>query len=829
MFWKIFLTFVENRKNIMANYTDEQLDFINYSGTDSIILSATAGSGKEQPLFCKVLTPNGWVRMGDLKCGDEVLTPTGEISKITNIYPQGIKEVFKITFSDGSFTYAGHEHLWKVQTRNQRSTYSKNYSVLTTDKIAQKLFKTDSRGIKYKFYYIPLTDIAYKEKNLPIDPYLLGCLLGDGGMSRNSQVTFTNSDQLILDEIKKLIEKYDLKLKEKKGDPGNYYISKEIPNHKNELIDQLRSLGLMEHLSVGKFIPKEYLTASKEQRLRLLNGLLDTDGYVDKNSVYITLSSKQMSDDIVELVNSIGGIVYVTLKKGRYKKNGIYVDCNQAYVMSICLPKELKYKAFTLPRKKDLLADKGKTYIPYRAFDKIEFYDNVECQCIEIDHTDHLYVTDNHIVTHNTHSTVGRLNKMVDDGVDPQKIIFFSFTNDAVDELKRRIKHDVKITTIHSFTASLLGKMGRFKKIATFYDFVNWYKEKYKPAPRAPKNIKDEYQQMLTFFYEEGNQVSASFSAFKLQTSDGFKLPKPEHYVDYDKFLRETQSRDFADMLIDTEKLSRDPKYIKYFEGLYDHIFVDEYQDTSTLQLKILLAIKAKQYYLIGDENQSIYGFSGANCDMIEQLLTSKHKTTRMTLTKNFRSDKKIVEHANKYSKITAIPHSENDGSVKYDLIDKFDLIEMINDDRPLAILVRTNNVIKDLEEYCLKSKLKIRYNNFITNDELRHIKENNINPSLKRRLDRITSYFVSVEKLVQFIEANKESMKFITSIHKSKGREFPRCVIVNSLDPELAERYGVDDDYTYLTKDGDIDQEERNVHYVAVTRPMHEVYFMIF
>jgi len=71
--------------------------------------------------------------------------------------------------------------------------------------------------------------------------------------------------------------------------------------------------------------------------------------------------------------------------------------------------------------------------------------------------------------------------------------------------------------------------------------------------------------------------------------------------------------------------------------------------------------------------------------------------------------------------------------------------------------------------------------------------------------------------------------MKFITSIHKSKGREFPRCVIVNSLDPELAERYGVDDDYTYLTKDGDIDQEERNVHYVAVTRPMHEVYFMIF
>jgi DNA helicase-2/ATP-dependent DNA helicase PcrA len=418
---------------------------------------------------------------------------------------------------------------------------------------------------------------------------------------------------------------------------------------------------------------------------------------------------------------------------------------------------------------------------------------------------------------------------MVEDGVDPQKIIFFSFTNDAVDELKRRIKHDVKITTIHSFTASLLGKMGRFKKIATFYDFVNWYKEKYRPDNRASRERKDEFQQLMTFFYEEGNQVSASFSAYKLQTSDGFKLPKPEHYVEYEKFLKDTKSRDFSDMLIDTEKLSRDPKYKQYFEGIYDHIFIDEYQDTSTLQLKILLTIKAKQYYLIGDENQSIYGFSGANCEMIEQLLIKNHNTIRMTLTKNFRSDKKIVEHANKFSKITAVAHSENDGSIKYDLIDMFHLADMIKDDKPLAILVRTNNIIKDMEEYCLKNKLKIRYGNYITKDEIRRIKENDINQSLRKRLDKIIPYYTSQEKLLKFIEDNNESMNFITSIHKSKGREFPRCVIVNSLDPELAEKHGIGDDYTYLTKDGDIDQEERNVHYVAVTRPMHEVYFMIF
>lgn len=427
-----------------------------------------------------------------------------------------------------------------------------------------------------------------------------------------------------------------------------------------------------------------------------------------------------------------------------------------------------------------------------------------------------------------THSTVGRLNKMVESGVDPTRMIFFSFTNDAVDELKRRIKHDVKITTIHSFTASLLGKMGRFKKIATFYDFVNWYKEKHKPAQFASKKVKDDYHNVMNFFYEEGNSVSSSFSAFKLQSADGIKLPKPDHYADYDKFMKETKSRDFADMLIDTEKLSRDPQYVKFFEGTYDHIFIDEYQDTSTLQLKILLAIKAKQNYLIGDENQSIYGFSGANCELIEQLLTKAHKTTRMTLSRNFRSDKKIVENANKYSKIVAVPHSEDDGHVNDKLIDKFDLILMIRDEKPLAILARANSTIKDMEEYFLSKKEKMRYNNFISPEDIKHIKDNNINFSLKRRLDRIVPHFGSQEKMIKFIEDNQDCEKFITSIHKSKGREFPRCVIVNSLDPEVAKNNNIEE-YTYITKDGDIDQEEKNVHYVAVTRPMHEVYFMIF
>ena len=428
-----------------------------------------------------------------------------------------------------------------------------------------------------------------------------------------------------------------------------------------------------------------------------------------------------------------------------------------------------------------------------------------------------------------THSCVGRLNKMIESGVDPQKIIFFSFTNDAVNELKSRIKHDVQITTIHSFTAKLLGKFGKFKAITTFYDFVNWYKEKKKPNPRDPKTIKDQYYQMLELFYEEGTIISSSFAAYKLQFADGIKLPKPNFFDEYDKFQRETKSRDFSDMLIDTEKFTRQKEFSDMLEGMYDHVFIDEYQDTSTLQLKILLRIKAKQYYLIGDENQSIYSFSGANCDLIEDLLTKERKTQRLTLSKNFRSDKTIVEHSNQFSKIKAIPNSDNDGSVHYKLIDTYTFLRMIEDDKPLTILARSNKAIKEIEKFCLQKKLKMKYFNFLSPTDIEHIKKDQINGSIKMRLDKVVTYFGSRTKLIEFIEENQDSEKFITSIHKSKGREFPRCIIVNSIDPALAKKHKIDPKYTYETKDGDIDQEEKNIHYVAVTRPKHEVYFMVF
>jgi superfamily I DNA/RNA helicase len=87
--------------------------------------------------------------------------------------------------------------------------------------------------------------------------------------------------------------------------------------------------------------------------------------------------------------------------------------------------------------------------------------------------------------------------------------------------------------------------------------------------------------------------------------------------------------------------------------------------------------------------------------------------------------------------------------------------------------------------------------------------------------------------EFIEFIESNLNSDVFVTSIHKSKGREFPRCIVINSADPEMIINHGSIthdlSEYSFLTEDGDIDEESRNIHYVAVTRPKEELYFMIF
>ena len=437
-----------------------------------------------------------------------------------------------------------------------------------------------------------------------------------------------------------------------------------------------------------------------------------------------------------------------------------------------------------------------------------------------------------------TYSCVQRLKELLRRGVDPSKIVFFSFTKAATEELQHRIGKDseIKITTIHAFCLGILAKVGKFKKIATFYDFIQWFQDKYKPKPSATPDEKTFYYDTIGTLYEDADFLSSAIAAFKLQSADGIKSMVPSYINEYNKFLRESKSRDFSDMLIEVRDLLREDKWLKMFRNEYDYIFVDEYQDTSTIQLQILLSLNAKYYYMIGDRNQSIYGYSGANCNKLEEMLKERRETLEMSLSVNFRSDMKIVENSNKYSSLKAIANSKEEGFVDDKLLNSVDeLVEILQFPEQVAVLVRTNDIIKKIELMMLKRKIPMRYFNFITPTDLKNFNKGEVHATLKAKLTRLKDYFESDHEIMHFIERNKNSNKFVTSIHKSKGREFDTCVVINSIAPTLLEQ---NPNFHKLSKKQvekitfdpyDEDNiEPRNIHYVAVSRSKHKLYFMV-
>lgn len=434
-----------------------------------------------------------------------------------------------------------------------------------------------------------------------------------------------------------------------------------------------------------------------------------------------------------------------------------------------------------------------------------------------------------------TASATGRLMWLLNQGVKPEKIIYFSFTNDAVDELRSRIKNDkIEITTIHSFCARILGKSKKFKPLVETAMFPNWFKKKYKPKKKATVEDKIFYDRSCKKLDDDLQKILSDISKYKLTLADGKKDRVPPFFSHYQRFLIETRTRDFADMLTDTLHLTGYKSWENNWEYKYQYVFVDEYQDTSALQMKILLALRAQFYHLIGDRNQSIYGFQGSDCYMIEKLLKEKKTVKEYALSINFRSAKNIVENSNMYSDLTAKPHKKTGGKVETKLLTEQGLLRLLKK-KDVVLLARTNAVIKGLERWLLSRKVKMKYFNILEPEDLEVIEQKK--PASKKLIAKmkplLSDYKGTADELVEFIKENIESKSFVTSIHKSKGREYPVCVVVNSLSPEILEENKIELDdkeskrFSFDPEDFE-DRESKNIHYVAVTRPQEELYYMM-
>jgi phosphate starvation-inducible PhoH-like protein len=363
--------------------------------------------GRAQPVDAPVLTPDGYRRIGDLEVGDLVTGSDGQATPVLGVYPQGRKEVFRVKTQDGATTVCCGEHLWSVSTPDTRRRGAPPKVLETRDMIGHL------RAAHQHRYELPLVSqpVAFPAQEVPVDPYALGLLLGDGCITISTTPSFSTSDielalylEMALDGIQ-LVHTggYDYTLRNLHGGRGGLRVE-------NPATAVLRELGLAGTRSSTKFVPDVYRFNTAGVRLAVLQGLLDTDGGPVQQRrrscrIQYSTTSPRLRDDVIFLVRSLGGVAYTRtraaggLRLGRARGRAVE-HRSDAHILDIRLPAAIE--PFRLSRKAGTYAAYGGGGRPMRFVHRIEPAGIAETVCIQVAAADSLYVTEDFLVTHNT-------------------------------------------------------------------------------------------------------------------------------------------------------------------------------------------------------------------------------------------------------------------------------------------------------------------------------------------------------------------------------------------------------------------------------------------
>ena len=385
-----------------------------------VLFTNGTGTGKAAPLDSPILTPTGWTTMGAISVGDEVVAVDGQPTRVVAVFPQGEKPNFRVLFSDGASTECCDEHLWETQTLYQRRKARTHPHAPFVQPTVKSL--AEIRATLDKRHFIPIVaPVVFESRGeLPIAPYVLGALIGDGNFSQ-SAVTISNPDAEIIERIRAELPSGILCVQmPSEGRCPAYRLSEEVrqravngTQERGRTHKALIDLGLMGMTSERKFLPEDYLRASIEDRVALLQGLMDTDGYRDAkcNAAYYTTVSSELADDVTELVRSLGGVVSRSSKMPTYTYKGERRIGKRAYTLCIRTPNDIQ--PFHLSRKR---MDSRTWGLPKRAIVAIEYVGRKPAQCIRVDHPRRLYVASDYIVTHNTFTGGGLAKRFYDAG-----------------------------------------------------------------------------------------------------------------------------------------------------------------------------------------------------------------------------------------------------------------------------------------------------------------------------------------------------------------------------------------------------------------------------
>ena len=397
---------------------------------DLIILGGRPSMGKALRSDEVILTPKGWVKNIDLKIGDEVVSIDGKQSFVKGIYPKGKLKTYEVEFSDGRVVECCENHLWEVNS----SRFRDKTKVIETKELIRLLsLERYKRRISIPLFCGEFGD----EKDFIIHPYILGVLLGDG--SCGSSLRWCKPDKFIANKISGILDE-NHSVNELKY---NFY-SIVGNGNSNNLLTEYDKLGLKNKRSFEKFIPETYLNSSREQRLHLLNGLLDTDGDVDKNgAICFNSTSKQLANDVQSLCWSLG--YKCSIRKRKSYLYGVRHKDSYRLVIGSHNPQEL----FSLPRKKERAIYRD---IKPLTIVSIKEKGVEDCQCISVSHPRRLYITRDYIVTHNTQHSLSIAMSAANAGLD---CLFVSIEMTSVQLVNRLLLESDNISSYNLRTGQL--------------------------------------------------------------------------------------------------------------------------------------------------------------------------------------------------------------------------------------------------------------------------------------------------------------------------------------------------------------------------------------
>lgn len=428
----------------------------------NLLLADELGLGKEQPVDTKVLTPDGWRQIGDLSIDDLVIGSDGAPTKVTGIYPQGVKPSYTLHFNDGSSVEAGDNHLWKVR---YKCGGRRDLDITVTTKQLRtgatiemhwdnRLRPATQLVLGRTGLYLPFLSapVEFNSSPLPISPYLMGALIANGALGGSTAIITVGT--VDWPEIQASLRD--------EGAPVGAVRTYDTVTHVTikTVIRTIRNMGLGVK-SRHKFIPLIYLRASPEDRISLLHGLMDADGSCSatRNRVNYHTISKRLAYNVRELVECLGGMATVREYDRRHQ------DKPTEYQVRVRLPPSIR--PFRLRRKDERYAPK-KRRNPIRRFLDATYARDVESVCIAVDAPDHLYVTEHAILTHNTISALTVLS-------DPQTlpalvVVPAHLPQHWVDQTKKFLPHlrthIIKTREPYDIDADLI--------IASYHKIASW-------------------------------------------------------------------------------------------------------------------------------------------------------------------------------------------------------------------------------------------------------------------------------------------------------------------------------------------------------------------